>query len=432
MAAGILARQTELARSEERLRATLENTPSITMQWYDLRGRIVYWNRASEIMYGCSSEQALGVCIAENPLMFADQEHATGFIKVLAEIDRTGQPFGPAEFKLRGKEGEMLTVLATSFAIPAEDGGKIFVCMGVDITAQRTVEDEIRALNSELERRVGARTGELVQANRELASTVESLKSTQEQLVQADKLAALGSMVAGIAHELNTPIGNSVLLTSTLGDKTADFARLVEADKLRRADLKQYLETAREALILMDRNLASAVNLIRSFKQVSADRASSQRRRFDLAPVCHDVVATLMPAIRRAGHRIEVEVNDGIEMESYPGPLGQIITNFVNNAMLHAFGQGQHGLMRLQCSHIGTDGVEIRFSDNGCGIPLADHRRIFDPFFTTKLGTGGSGLGLNIVYNIVTGLLGGTISFDSEVDEGTTFIIVLPLVTSAH
>ena len=264
------------------------------------------------------------------------------------------------------------------------------------------------------------------------ANAYRQLQDAQAQLVSQEKLAALGALMAGVAHELNTPIGNSLLIASTMQQKTDDVARLMNGPGLRRSDLAAYIDDAGKAAGLVMRGLHSAADLVNSFKQVAVDRTTEQRRHFDLQQVSHEVIATVMNRIRSSGHRIDTEVPFGISMDSYPGPFGQVITNLINNALLHAFGQmgrhggGKPGLMRLHARASDTR-VSIVFEDDGGGIAEQHLSRIFDPFFTTKLGQGGSGLGLSISYNIVTALLGGTIQVASS-SAGSRFTLELPLV----
>jgi signal transduction histidine kinase len=263
------------------------------------------------------------------------------------------------------------------------------------------------------------------------AHAYRQLQEAQSQLVEQEKLAALGALMAGVAHELNTPIGNSLLIASTLEQKTAELEAAMNGPGLRRSALAAYIEDARKASELVMRGLHSAADLVASFKQVAVDRTTEQRRRFHLHQVTHEIVATMMNRIRAAGHAIAFDVPEGLELDSYPGPFGQVIAYFINNALLHAFdgrkpGQ-QSGTMRIAAAP-GPDGrVTIAFSDDGAGIAPEHLSRIFDPFFTTKLGRGGSGLGLSISYNIVTGLLGGQIAVASS-GAGTTFTLELPLV----
>lgn len=262
------------------------------------------------------------------------------------------------------------------------------------------------------------------------ANAYRQLQDAQAQLVSQEKLAALGALMAGVAHELNTPIGNSLLIASTMQQKTDDVARLMNGPGLRRSDLAAYIDDAGNAAALVMRGLHSAADLVNSFKQVAVDRTTEQRRPFDLLQLSHEIIATVMNRIRSSGHRIETEIAFGIGMDSYPGPLGQVITNLINNALVHAFGepgsQPGGGLMRLQAS---ADEARVRivFEDNGGGIAEQHLSRIFDPFFTTRLGQGGSGLGLSISYNIVTALLGGTIQVASS-PAGSRFTLDLPLV----
>jgi ligand-binding sensor domain-containing protein/signal transduction histidine kinase len=258
------------------------------------------------------------------------------------------------------------------------------------------------------------------------ADAYRQLKSTQAQLVAQEKLAALGSLVAGVAHELNTPIGNSVLMASTLQEKTSAMARSFAGGGMRRSELAGYIEASEEASALIMRSLLNAADLVNSFKQVAVDQASAQRRRFCLEQAIHEIVATMMNQVRKAGHALEVAVPGDIVMDSFPGPLGQVIINFINNALLHAFDQ-PGGQMRLDVEALALGRVRIAFHDNGKGIPVEHQARIFDPFFTTKMGQGGSGLGLNITYNIVTSLLGGHVWVESGPGGGTTFYLDLSL-----
>ena len=260
------------------------------------------------------------------------------------------------------------------------------------------------------------------------AAAYHQLKETQAQLAAHEKLASLGSMVAGVAHELNTPIGNSLLMASSLQERAREVAQHVEAATLKRSDLQDYMAASLEASALIMRSLHNAAELVSSFRQVSVDQVSDQRRSYDLARACHEIAATMMNTVRCGGHGFELDVPEGITMDGYPGPLGQVIINFVNNAMLHAF-EAPGGVMRLRAVlNPGHDTVELTFSDNGRGIE-ADHLgRIFDPFFTTRMGQGGTGLGLNITYTIVTTLLGGTIRVDSAPGSGAAFVLTLPLV----
>jgi ligand-binding sensor domain-containing protein/signal transduction histidine kinase len=258
------------------------------------------------------------------------------------------------------------------------------------------------------------------------ADAYRQLKETQAQLAAHEKLASLGSLVAGVAHELNTPIGNSLLMASTLQEKTEDLSARFASNNLRKSDLETWIAAAREASRLIQRSLQSAADLVNSFKQVSVDQASTQRRRFDLAQACHEIAATMMNQVRRAGHVLDLDVPAGIVMDSYPGPFGQVAINFVNNALLHAF-DAPGGRMTLSAAMLDEERVRIVFRDDGRGIAPEHLARIFDPFFTTRMGQGGTGLGLNIAYTIVTTLLGGTIRVDSEPGRGTAFILDLPL-----
>jgi ligand-binding sensor domain-containing protein/signal transduction histidine kinase len=258
------------------------------------------------------------------------------------------------------------------------------------------------------------------------ADAYRQLKDTQAQLAAHEKLASLGSLVAGVAHELNTPIGNSLLMASTLQEKTDLLAARFAQASLKKSDLEGWIAAASESSALIQRSLHSAAELVNSFKQVSVDQASTQRRRFDLARASQEIAATIMNQVRRGAHTLTLQVAPGIVMDSYPGPLGQVLINFVNNALLHAF-DGPGGHMVLSAGLAGADRVRIEFRDDGRGIPAEHLSRIFDPFFTTRMGQGGTGLGLNIAYNIVTTLLGGTIRVESAAGEGTVFIIDLPL-----
>ncbi len=258
------------------------------------------------------------------------------------------------------------------------------------------------------------------------ASAYRQLKDTQAQLAAREKLASLGSLVAGVAHELNTPIGNSLLMASTLQEKTTEIAARFDGATLRRSDLADYVSASREASSLIMRSLHNAAELVNSFRQVSVDQASAQRRRFELAQACQEIAATMMNTVRLSGHRLELDVPAGIVMDSFPGPLGQVIINFVNNALLHAF-EGRPGRMVLEAGLLEGGNVRIAFRDDGRGIPEQDQARIFDPFFTTRMGQGGTGLGLNISWNIVTSLLGGTVRVESGPGQGAAFILELPL-----
>lgn len=258
------------------------------------------------------------------------------------------------------------------------------------------------------------------------------LRDAKDQLVAQEKLAALGALVAGVAHELNTPIGNSLLTVSALQQKTTALEQAVVGGTLRRSTLGEYIAAAHEGVDIITRGLETAAELVKSFKQVAVDRATEQRRTFDLLHTTQDIVATLHRSISQAGHRLEIHIPESITLDGYPGPLGQVLTNFINNALLHAFEGRRDGTMRLSARELPSGDVEIEFADNGLGIAPENLNRIFDPFFTTKMGQGGSGLGMSISYNIITTLFGGEISVDSAPGKGTRFTIRIPLEAPQH
>lgn len=305
-------------------------------------------------------------------------------------------------------------------------GERCLISLVRDVTEERRVRQQIQELNAGLELRVAERTADLQHANRELSQTLASLQQAQRQLVQSEKLAALGALVAGVAHELNTPIGNGLTVASTFEHRVQELAARVQAG-IRRSELNQFLVDAQQGADILLRNLTRASELIHSFKQVSVDRTSSQRRRFQLAELVAEILTTLSPSMRKSACKVERDIDPGLVMDSYPGPLGQVLTNLVNNAMLHAFGEGEAGSIVIQARALDEARLLLEFSDNGRGIKTEDLNHVFEPFFTTRLGQGGSGLGLHIAHNLVSHVLGGSIEVHSAPGQGARFTLTLPL-----
>lgn len=286
----------------------------------------------------------------------------------------------------------------------------------------RVTLEEQRASLGELEQQ----KAHVELAHGDLSSVLVTLKQAQANLITSEKLASLGSLVAGIAHELNTPIGNSLLTATALADMVSEFEKKYADGGIKRSALEAHMADTRLACGIMASSLSRAADLITSFKQVSVDQTSDKRRRFELGEVVRDTVATFAAQLRRTNSHIEVDVSPMLVLDSYPGGLGQVLSNLINNALLHAFEGANAPKMVISAREIEQGQVLLNFSDNGVGMTAKTLHQVFDPFFTTKMGQGGSGLGMNIVYNVVTGMLGGTIGIASTPGNGTSVTMMMP------
>ncbi|MGA7810792.1 PAS domain S-box protein, partial [Bradyrhizobium sp.] len=294
------------------------------------------------------------------------------------------------------------------------------------LDAEREIEHIVTVALDIGERKRGEQ--EMRKARDAAESALRNLRETQASLIEAEKLAALGRLVAGVAHEINNPVGISLTVASALERKTAIFAEDVARGEIRRSSLNDFLKTSRDASGQLVANLNRAAELIQSFKQVAADRNYSDQRIFDLADLTEQVVMSLRPGLRKHNLTLNVSCQPNLMMNSYPGPYGQVLTNLFLNSVAHAFPDSRPGVVDIQARESGKDNVEIIFADNGCGMSLDVRRRAFDPFFTTRRDQGGTGLGLHIVYSIVTNRLGGRLDLDSEPGRGTRIQIILPRI----
>lgn len=303
-----------------------------------------------------------------------------------------------------------------------------------------SIKTELSLANMELESRVERRTRSLAQANANLSKALQDLQQTQAELVRSAQLAGLGSLVAGIAHELNTPIGNALTVSTSMHDEAQKLKVLLQTGTLKRSMLERHAQATLQITHIMEKNLRRAADLIGHFKQVAVDQVSEHRRRFNLSEVVDDTLATLSSHLNKGNHKLELKLDCNPVFDSYPGAIGQVLSNLIVNALVHGLDGCENGSMTLHaCWQIDPANaptaansnppqvIDISLTDNGVGI-LDEHRsRIFDPFFTTKLGQGGSGLGLHIAYNLTTMVLGGKIFLDPHVTQGTRMHLVLPL-----
>ncbi len=263
-----------------------------------------------------------------------------------------------------------------------------------------------------------------------LLAAMSDMRSMQDNLLQSEKLSKLGAMVAGVSHELNTPLGNTKLALSTLLDRIHGFNQQYVDGTLKRSSIEEFIRELTDITTLADRSVDRALNLVVTFKQVAIDQTSERRRQFDLATIIRETITSLSPSYKHDPWKFVIEVPDNILMDSYPGPLEQIIINLVQNSIRHGFDGRNHGCITIRASVAEDDNkdqtVAIVFSDDGAGIAPHNIDKIFEPFFTTRLGRGGSGIGLNIAHQIATSILEGSISVKSELGSGTCFTLTIP------
>ncbi len=294
------------------------------------------------------------------------------------------------------------------------------------------MEEALRLAKEELENKVEQRTQEwratnqeLQKINAELVNTVAQLTRTQVKLVQMEKMAALGDLVAGTAHEINTPLGIGVTLASHLKQNTLKLERDFAGGQLTRSALQDYVAQSVEATSMLELNLERAKRQIENFKLVAVDQAGEIRRVFRLREYIEEILLSLHAKLKKTKHRIEIICEDSCEMDGYPGDFAQVLTNLLMNSLLHAYDGEEAGCIRIEVSKE-KDGFVLLYADDGKGMSAEVLEKIFDPFFTTKRSSGGSGLGMSIVYNIVTGRMQGGIECSSMPGEGSRFTIRMP------
>lgn len=293
--------------------------------------------------------------------------------------------------------------------------------------SRQLAQDELDKQNLQLQQEVKERQlaeAQLQEKAQQLEQTLQNLQQAEAQLIQTEKMAALGGLVAGIAHEINTPIGIGVTAASLLVEKTDRFYALFQSGAMKRSDLEKFLDMAQQSSQMTLTNLHRAAELIQSFKQIAVDQSSESKRVFNLNNYIEEILLQLSPKLKGTGHVVEVQGDRHLSLNTYPGAFSQIVSNLVLNSLLHAYRPGQQGQITLDFWQ-SRGQVIFEYADDGQGIPPEHLSKIFEPFFTTKRGQGGSGLGLHIVYNLVTQKLGGTIHCESKLEMGTKFVIRL-------
>ncbi|MGF1601964.1 MAG: response regulator [Thermosynechococcaceae cyanobacterium] len=392
---------TALKESEEKFSQAFHNSPLPITIISIPEGQYLDANREFLQQTGFSQEEVLGHTVLDLNLwvdlddrgVMMEQLQAHGFVRGL-------------ETSLRAKSGEIIDVILFVEVIQL-DGSPYMLVTGEDITKRKVAEQK------------------LADRTQELSQALDTLKETQEQLIQSAKMAALGNLVAGVAHEINTPVGTAIMMASTLENATSGISSHFRQGTLTESDFQGYLEVAAEASHLIFDNLNRAGELVQSFKQVAVDQSSLKDRTFRVKSYLKEVITNLSPQLNQTLHRVAVLGDDTLRLHSYPGALSQVITNLMVNSLTHAFQEDCPGYVSITVSQQ-QDQCRLEYSDDGTGICADPIEKIFEPFFTTTHHKGGSGLGLHLVYNLVTQRLQGTITVESTVNKGTTFIIILP------
>jgi PAS domain S-box-containing protein len=395
-----------IAEGRRLLQQVIDTVPAV-INVKDRQLHYILMNRYMAGIFGIEPADAIGHTTSDLMSRYGSKKTDEADRRVLAE----GRELGFYEEEYLDSSGNLRHWLVNKLPL-LDVNGEIerIVTVALDIGERKRGEQEMRKAKDAAE------------------AALRNLRETQNSLIEAEKLAALGRLVAGVAHEVNNPVGISLTVASSLERKTALFTAEVARGDLRRSSLNDFLETSRDAASQLVANLNRAAELITSFKQVAADRNYSDQRTFDLGDLTEQVVMSLRPGLRKHHLTLSVDCQPNLTMNSYPGPYGQVLTNLFLNAVAHAFPDGKPGSVDIKVRESGKDNVEIIFSDDGCGMSLDVRRRAFDPFFTTRRDQGGTGLGLHIVYSIVTNRLGGRLDLDSQPGNGTRIQIILPRV----
>jgi len=343
-------------------------------------------------------------------------------VKLIEEIGQITQSKN-YQTQLASQPYKELDILAKNINVLLQRTGKHI---------HRLIDDHQYALsqNHALENRLSARTDALKESNQELLSTLEKLHEFQGQLVETEKMASLGDMVAGIAHEVNTPIGLGVTASSLLADKLHEIKTAFDNKTLKSSQLKKFLTDSDENVAIIFRNLERAAKLISSFKKVAVDQSSAEMRTFNVKGLLDEVLLTLSAKLVSANVSISVICPEDLYVNSKPGPINQILINLILNSIYHAFEGRDKGVITISIMNL-SDQLHINYSDDGIGIDDSIKAKIFDPFTTTKRGSGGSGLGMHLVYNLVTQALDGHIVLENEFEHGVNFDITFPVELAA-
>lgn len=396
----------------------------------DRKHRITHWNKACEVLTGLPAEELIGTNYQWRAFYVQQRSVLADLI-----VDKVDETVIQSLYKESGRKSPLIegAYEAEVFFPALGDGGKwlLFTAAPLrdflgkivgaietlqDITASKIAEENEHALNLKL-----------MQSVADLQYSLELLRTTQHQLVQSKKMAALGGLVAGVAHEINTPVGIGVTAASLLEEKTRECAHLLSGQSMKRSDLEAYFRLATDSSKMILSNLVRASNLIQSFKQVAVDQSCEEQHSFNLRECLDNIAMTFRPKLRKSSHSVSVECSDDLVLQSYAGAMGQVISNLIMNSLIHGFEEMECGKISIVV-HEQADEVEIRYSDNGKGIAKEYLERIFEPFFTTKRNRGGTGLGLHILYNLVTQTLGGRIECESQPGQGSTFLFWFPRV----
>ena len=376
----------------------------------DLDGYVQFANHAWAVMHGYAVKE-----VTDKHLQFflEERDGENDFLSMREAVLASGDIRG--ELNHVKKDGSPFPSIMTINLLKEKDVNDSLVVIARDIKAQKRHEADLRAAKEKAE-----------DANEALEQSLSMLKRTQDHLVQSEKMVALGGLVAGVAHEINTPVGIGVTAASFLEDKTRWIQSICDDGALTRSDMDKYLKIARETSAMILSNLLRAAELIKSFKQVAVDQSGEEQRTFNLKEYLNSVLLSLNPKYKRTGHTITLNCPEDITIMNYPGAFSQIITNLIMNSLIHGFDGIEKGEITMDV-YIKDTSLFLTYRDNGRGMSEDHLKKIFDPFFTTKRSHGGTGLGMHIVYNLVTQQLKGKITSTSTPGQGVSFTIKIPM-----
>jgi PAS domain S-box-containing protein len=403
-----------LNTSENKYKQFLNSVQAIVFE-YDNHGSLLFLNKSWTDLLGHSIKESQGIPLVD----FIYEPDKANVIDFINNSLKKSEYEKRLEVRLYNNKNELLWF---ELSVRQNDVSKASVTdtetgTGIlyDVSPRKEAEDTVKKYQDNLEKIIEEKTA--------------SLKKTHKQLIQVEKMASLGSLVAGVAHELNTPIGISITASSYLIDITKDLLGRFENRTLKKSELEKYFISNQETSKILLTSLQLAADLILSFKKVSGDQGDEEKKTFNLKLYLQDILTSLGPKLKRTSHQIELRCNDDIEMTSFPSAIAQIIINLVVNSLMHGFKNKTSGTITIEVS-LRKNQVVIDYTDNGQGIPKNQLEKIYDPFFTTARGEGGTGLGLNIVFNTVHQVLNGTITCVSKANMNTTFTIKIPLTTT--